>query len=278
MARESYRKQANAFKWILAVLGLAMLIIWLSLPRLTNWPELAREAIQRTQFRAVSLALELFEYDFDAYPPSDANDSTGKPYCGAMKLLEAMFGRDMLGFHRNSAFRADGKDANGVAELYDPTGDHTARIEPYWESKHVDSLAQIYGPGNTGPFEPNLRVLCDVFNQMLKSRRKVGMPVLYYKADTSKTAHDVNNPDNPNNIYNYRDNHALLALGVPGEPEKEHPLFTDPRLFYKMTKSDKVTTASKPVNADTFILISAGKDGLYGTKDDICNFDYTFPE
>jgi hypothetical protein len=29
----------------------------------------------------------------------------------------------------------------------------------------------------------------------------------------------------------------------------------------------------KPCNPETFILIDAGKDGLYGTNDDITNFD-----
>jgi len=37
-------------------------------------------------------------------------------------------------------------------------------------------------------------------------------------------------------------------------------------------------TVVRPFRADTYILISAGKDGLYGTKDDICNFEFTFPE
>ncbi len=52
----------------------------------------------------------------------------------------------------------------------------------------------------------------------------------------------------------------------------------DPKLFYKITKSDKSTKVSRPVRADSFILISAGMDGLYGTEDDICNFDFKFPK
>jgi len=232
-------------------------------------------------------AIELFNNAFDGYPPSDANDFTGKPYCGAMKLAEAFMGQDMVGFHSDSVFRADGKDANGVAELYLPPGvsynrtmDLTSRKGPYLPPESADSptLAQIYGPGNTGPFDPNSRVLCDVFRHKYKTGLKAGMPVLYYKADTSKTAHDIDNPDNPDNIYDYRDNHALLALGVPGDPAAKHPLFADPKLFYKITKSDKIVTAVRPFRADTYILISAGKDGLYGTRDDICNFEFTFPE
>jgi hypothetical protein len=102
------------------------------------------------------------------------------------------------------------------------------------------------------------------------------MPILYYKADTTKTAHDINDPNNPNNIYNYKDNQALLALGVPGQPDKKHPLYEDPTIFYKMTRDYGVPTQSKPNRANTYILISAGNDSLYGTKDDIANFDISY--
>jgi hypothetical protein len=33
------------------------------------------------------------------------------------------------------------------------------------------------------------------------------------------------------------------------------------------------TSCGRPVKPDSFILISAGPDGIYGTKDDICNFE-----
>jgi hypothetical protein len=100
-----------------------------------------------------------------------------------------------------------------------------------------------------------------------------GMPILYYKADTSKTAHDINDPNNSENIYNYRDNQALLALGVPGNPGKKHPLYQNPKIFYEMTRNYRSTKTNKPQRADTYILLSAGLDGLYGTIDDIANFD-----
>jgi hypothetical protein len=103
------------------------------------------------------------------------------------------------------------------------------------------------------------------------------MPILYYRADSRGTAHDANDPDNPANIYDYRDNQMLLELGVPGEPDAVHPL-ADPRRFYMNTQSDKVVARSGPYNADKFILISAGHDGLYGTADDLCNFDWKYRE
>jgi hypothetical protein len=68
---------------------------------------------QRAMFMAIEGELELFHNTFGKYPPSDGNDVTGLPYCGAMKLAEAMLGRDLQGFHSKSVFRGDGMDRDG---------------------------------------------------------------------------------------------------------------------------------------------------------------------
>ena len=228
---------------------------------------------QHAQFHSIEAALELFNNEFDGYPPSDAIDPNGVAYCGAMKFCEAVMGQDMLGFHSGAIFRADGKDANGE-NLYDPA-DLTARKGPYLPPESADAVEiQELWPAtdSVGAFLPTSRVLCDVFTRRLDSGRKVGMPILYYKADTSKKSHDLENPDNPDNIYNYKDNHALLRLGVPGEPGKQHPLYADTNLFYKITRDRRVKDMSMPRKANSYILISPGYDGLYGTEDDVMNF------
>ena len=69
----------------------------------------------------------------------------------------------------------------------------------------------------------------------------------------------------------------LVGLGVPGEPNAVHPL-SDPRRFYRNTMSDRNPGQSRPCRPDSFILISAGYDGLYGTADDICNFTWKYRE
>jgi hypothetical protein len=47
--------------------------------------------------------------------------------------------------------------------------------------------------------------------------------------------------------------------------------------FYSYIEDKKVDISisgiSRPYNPKSFILISAGFDGIYGTKDDITNFD-----
>jgi hypothetical protein len=112
-----------------------------------------------------------------------------------------------------------------------------------------------------------------------RAGQKVGMPVLYYKADSSKLAHDaitIPAAGTPNhNIYNFDDNYAITALGCPWDSAintEVHPMFTDPRVFLKSITNDKITSTPKPHNEDDYILVSAGWDGLYGTQDDVYNF------
>lgn len=240
-----------------------------------------QHAKQLSQLRKIDTTLDLFKSEFDCYPPSDALDEDGKPYCGAMKLVEAIMGQDLNGFHPDSVFRRDGTDSKGMM-LYPNTNNlsrqaysdnFNMRKRYHFPDGNQYRLKDLYN--NVGPFDGNEYVLGDEFWQdtHLGMDRIGGMPILYYKADTSKTAHDVNDPNNPENIYNYRDNQDLLALGVPGKPEQKHPLYENPKIFYEMTRNTRVTGPSVPNRADRYILLSAGLDGLYGTKDDIANFD-----
>jgi hypothetical protein len=259
---------------VLLVVFLIVLVISIILSSIPHRPKLYTYVVkQKAYFHSIDAGLELFKSEFDRYPPSDAVDEEGRIYCGAMKLCEAMMGQDLKGIHPGTRFRSDGKDDTGHL-LYEP---NTMRVRkgPYYpvEVAGAYRLKDLYK--NTGPFDGNEYVLCDVYKNVkhIETGKKVGMPILCYKANTSKTAHDVNDPDNPENIYDYKDNHALIGLGVPGKPGQKHPLYENPSIFYKMTRDYDVVEVSKPQKADTFILLSAGMDGLYGTKDDIANFE-----
>jgi type II secretory pathway pseudopilin PulG len=270
---------------ILLIFLLSLFFIFLMIRAEPNPRRLRAYIIkQKAQFRSIDCALELFKSEFDSYPPSDALDEDGRPYCGAMKLSEAMMGWDLIGFHPDSIFNSAGTDSNGTLLYPDPNNlskeayskNLNVRKGPCLprENANAHRLKDLYR--NVGPFDPNNYILCDVFERVKihGKRKKIGMPILYYKADTSKTAHDVNDPDNPENVYDYRDNQALLALGVPGKPGQKHPLYEDPKIFYEITRNDRIASPSKPFRADTYILLSAGHDGLYGTEDDIANFDF----
>jgi hypothetical protein len=271
-------KRAAFSSWpALAVVSIVLLFIILFVLTADRTHTYPIEVRQKAQLHSMEAATELFANEWDSYPPSDANDPTGKPYCGAMTLTEALMGRDLLGFHRESVFRRDGLDPNTLEPLY-PTspsqGNLRARMGPYLmaESANAWQLADIYGKGNTGPFPENTYVLCDVFERKRPSGARTGMPILYYRA---------NRPDgtrrngDPNSIYDCTDNLALIALGIPGKPRKAHPLI-DPKRFYLNTQDHQSPSSPQPYRSDSYILISAGEDGLYGTADDICNFNWKY--
>jgi type II secretory pathway pseudopilin PulG len=293
------RKAAFTIVELLTVMSIIVILIGLLVPALNKVRQYAYDVKQQAQFHSIDAAIELFNSEFDGYPPSGALDPDGVPYCGAMKLCEAMMGRDLMGFHPDSIFRSSGLGSSGI-NLYPPqstgvayTNSLSARKGPYLplENANAYQLVDLYT--DVGPFAEENFVLCDVFRRVthIKSGQKVGMPILYYKANTANTQHDLTNPDNPQNIYDYTDNHSLVMLGKPWDPpsaggtphrlaiETGHPAGYR---FYMNTTNDKVlattTAAVRPYRADTYILISAGYDGEYGTPDDICNFDWRYRE
>jgi len=263
--------------WLLLLVGL-LLFIFFVIPLCTIHPPPVRDIKQKAQLCSFEAALELTAHEFGDDPPSDANDETALPYCGAMKLTEAMMGQDLLGFHPRSGFRLDGTDPN-TGELLYTAATLEDRRGPFLpsESALAYRLVDVYGKGSTGAFAEHAYVLCDTYERQRPGGAMTGMPILYYRADSEGTAHDVNDPDNPGNVYDYRDNHALISLGVPGDPDAVHPL-TDPKRFYLNTLNPRAKEHPEPYRRDTYILISAGRDGLYGTKDDIRNYDWKYRE
>ena len=289
IVKQSNRKAAFTIIELLTVMSIIVVLIGVLVPALSNVRKYAKKVKQLAQFNSMQSAIELFSNENDGYPPSGALDGTGQPYCGAMKLCEAMMGRDLLGFHPDSVFRADGLDATGTRDIYLPTQNNLkARMGTLLQFKNANAYrlgADIYGPGNTAPFNENAFVLCDVYTRDMRTGKKTGMPILYYKADTSNNLHDPNNfppqiSDSMGNIYNYWDNHALVGLGKPWEdPGKAstHDLANWAR-FYRNTRNNQITTVSRPFRTDSYILISAGFDAEYGTADDICNFEWKYRE
>jgi prepilin-type N-terminal cleavage/methylation domain-containing protein len=298
---QARKKRAFTIIELLTVMSIIVILIGLMVPALNKVRRYARDVQQKAQFNAINAAVELFNNEFDGYPPSTAKDSMGMDYCGAMKLCEALMGQDLLGFHTNSVFRRDGLDAAGRLALYPPNIDAMtpalrennlrARKGPFLQAENANAfqMQDIYGT-NIGPFLGTTFVLCDVYSRQMQSGKKTGMPVLYYRADTANSYHDPNfasamlPADSRGNIYNYWDNQELIKLGKAWQASgassgiSNNHKMVDPMRFYRNTRIDQITTTQRPQRADTFILISAGWDGEYGTADDICNFEWRYRE
>ena len=287
-------KKVRAFTIIelLTVMSIIVILMSLLVPALNNVRRHAKDVRQSAQFHAIGVALDLFQNEFGDYPGSDANDVNDDAYCGAMKLAEAMLGQDLLGFHPQSIFDRDGF-ANGE-QLYPlspayggglTAAEYKANLQtrkgPYLQvdKDNAHRMKNIYGAGsNVSPFLEGSFVMCDVYTRVTlvgdpcvysMVGRKVGMPILYYKADTTNVLHNDAFPDD--SIYDYRDNDELVAIGKPWDFTDAHEL-DDPANFYFDTWNTKITAAERPYNPDSYILISAGYDGEYGTVDDVYNF------
>ncbi len=292
ITKQSDKKTAFTIIELLTVMSIIIILIGLLVPSLNMVKRYAKEVRQRAQFHSIDSALELFSGNsgWDGYPPSD---EAGDHYCGAMKLCEAMVGQDLMGFHPNSRFLADCTD--GTNKLYDnnPVGSTLypdaatnlkARKGPYLQTDSANAyrLVQLYGTENTGDFHEDLFVLCDVYNRVKNqdTGKGVGMPILYYKANTANTIHDPNTSALPTvgndqgQIYNYLDNDELVALGLPWNTADTHPLNGTTTNFYTITKDKRINIVTgRPYRPDSYILISAGFDGIYGTDDDVFNFE-----
>jgi type II secretory pathway pseudopilin PulG len=278
---------------ILVVLGIISLMVGLLLPALTAVKNAAKEAKQKAQFSAINLALVAFKNDYGDYPPSDCPvTGFGSNYCGAQKLTEALMGWDLMGFHPKSAWRADGWDINGIGgnTTYDPPKTRDLdndgvpdtlkeRKSPYinTETANVFRLGDITGQPRTGlftnpaPLAKDTYVLCDVFNmkkvQMSNGKlATAGAPILYYKANTSQKL--------INEIYKAQDNDTLVYIKEQADGV-EQPLgrtLNNHEFFYNYIRDPAKDSFPQPYRPDSYILISAGSDGIYGTSDDIRNF------
>jgi prepilin-type N-terminal cleavage/methylation domain-containing protein len=297
------RREKTGFTLVelLTVLAIIAMLVGLLIPSLTLIRNTARRAKQKSQLTEIGLALTGFRNDYGDYPPSYWMLPPGTPgapgtmdYCGAQKLAEALLGWDLMGFHPKSAWRADGLDAAGGAISYDPAGTrdvdadgvpdtYSERKGPYLElaTTNAFKIGDLYGPALAAtPLStyPNTFVICDSYGvkKIAIGPGQTAMastPILYYRANTaSKT---IEPPALPHErIYNIMDNVPFTTQlkSIAGGLNHELGDPANSQLFYDYIRDPKVAARPWPYRHDSYLLISAGMDGRYGTEDDICNF------
>ena len=200
-------------------------------------------------------------------------------------------------------------DDTGTGGLYqlDANGRPGSRFGPYVDidkmkfSDAVGSDAFRLPAGKTDPLE--YLFFLDAFDQ----------PILYYKANIGAIwSVDAGNDDNGSNyqidassglysptaVYNLLDNleitgysndsgtlvtegidfgagqHPISRLGnYKDGSAPDFPDADDIGTFAYTMYNPNVTATCRPHNVDTFTLLSAGVDGLFGTADDVANFE-----
>lgn len=306
------KKRAFSLIELLVVIAIIALLVGLLAPAIQVFKRAADNLKQKSVFHGFETALELFSKDFDGYPDSDvlSADGTTELVCGAQHLAEALVGRDQRGFEPqtgwyppdDTVYKEDAPD-----DLYTNVPDSLNRRKgPYTELKKdvgAFTIFQLYdNPGNVyAPDPANVSsttelspVLTDVFHKKIElangTKIRVGSPILYYKANAASRYFISDLPAIPDTyrwIYDYEDNRAIIELGTMEDQTVDHHFdeaFTDNgkngwEIFYETITNPTVDPTGtgqfkKPFNAKTHILISAGWDGIYGTKDDISSFDY----
>lgn len=294
------RKKGFTIIELLVVISIIVLLIGIMTPGARKAKQLAMKVKQKAQLRNVSIGVELWSNEHGNDYPESTTTGNVLFTTGAHHLAEALVGRDGYGFDSISSWDAE-LDAAIVSPTpipYDPTIlSYTNREPVYLDSGVVDNfqLAQIYGDssftGDAYPGDYNAdgtatigEYPAGVFTDIYKKQRvtmsttlantvKVGSPILYFKAKDT----NVYDPTFPNSsIFNYNDNIDIFALGLCTDATQIHPFYDATGIspaFYASLVNPTITYTGDPVpyNKHTFVLLSAGFDGLYGTKDDVTN-------
>jgi len=305
------KKQGFTIVELLTVMSVIAILIGLLVPALNLVRRMAKDTKQKAQFHSITVALEIYNGEQEMYPDSAAlplPNNGGPPYTvGAQHLAEALVGRDLLGYDPATTWDAKTDENNSKIYAGDDKSSSPTEIEkslarrkgPYLNSENVEAyqIEQLYS--NTGNvYDGNATpapVLTDAYRTKtitINGRQvKVGSPILYYKANTSSTEFPQLTTTNisdtglngaEKSIFNSIDNEDLIALGTLKNQAELHrfdPGFTDTsgkngrRIFYDAITNLKITGMDRPYNQSSYILISAGYDGIYGTSDDIFNFN-----
>lgn len=280
---------------LLTVVAIITLLVGLLTPGMRKAKQIASNLKQRCQLYDIEVGLEFwYNENDDSYPDSDLSGATLYT-TGSHKLAEALTGRDNHGFDSRSTWDAEIDESD--TSIYGSLPPYSDRNSVYIDSDKIGNfqIAQIYPIGATGVVYPGdidetssvtgnsqAGVLTDVFTNkritmpITGESVKIGSPILYFKAKNT-TIYDSATPDQ--SIFNYNDNWPIFTLGhnIDGvaNPHPFSDLGTGVDDFYGslVNPRARINGIGDPVpyNKDTYILISAGSDGLYGTSDDVTN-------
>jgi prepilin-type N-terminal cleavage/methylation domain-containing protein len=298
-------KTSKAFTLIelLVVVSIIALLAGILAPGMRIMVRTAKDLKQKSRFHSMEVGLEFYSKDFDGYPPSkfvpagDNPNTTGNVE-GAQHLAEALVGRDMKGVDARTQFYASAEPANIYTDQEESIN---KRKGPYveFEEMAVFELREIYGPGNTGNlFESTDDSPSPVFVDVYGHRKitvidsegnsvnvKVGTPIIYFNADENvKAFRTQGQPYTWENFkdwtYNYTDNMDYFEL-TPLKNEQQKHQFSESftkagkngiELFYEEITNEEISQYYAPYKPKSFILMSAGYDGIFGTKDDVTNY------
>ncbi len=315
---EKNRHTAFTLVELMMVIGIIAVLVGILMPAIHMVRTTTRITKQKGQFMTMDMAILGYKNDFGDYPPSSHIANPPPEYlCGSQKLVEALVGFDLMGFHPDSRWDVTDLIGGSATEpklyvdytnptVYPPCPQGTTfetynlprRKSPYLDVSSANAFkAQDIFEQVPGPFaQLNFRdtyLFCDAFPKKKIVTGNVvamaGTPILYYKANTSSMVSML--PGYTNSYINYRynffDNDKMIQLNFalnPSVPIKfikfrdrtfysEDYKIIDRQIWESTGGSTGSSTRYWPHRPDSYILISAGPDGMYGTADDITNYN-----
>ncbi|MFH1418336.1 MAG: type II secretion system protein [Planctomycetota bacterium] len=323
--KQPTKRSAFTLVELLTVMAIIAVLISILTPALSSARNRAKTTAVKAQINAMSVGLEAFHGDQGEYAPSNpvmyAKDidntlsildtemsqawkvgNLSTPYQGAHLLVDALVGRDLLGYDP----RAETIGAGGGGALdYDRWDEKNTRRQPYIPIDGVDLTSELKPPEDSFGVVPDVGIPpqpTDVDGKLVRAfRDKFGWPILYY------CANPVSNQSTPiiqtvagllhtDGVYDGNDNAVFTSYGA-ADPRHRiweanlnlvatppyGPSLDDENNFAEFIRSFRASsydpttdppdiTHPRPVNQDSFIILSAGKDGIYGTLDDVANF------
>ena len=239
---------------------------------------------------------------------NDMNSSGPVTNTGSHRLAEAMFGFDQLGYQENRYYAIATAGVN-AGKPVDASGNLVKRSSNYiaTDNLNISTLPNIAADGGftpAGTFTTSGGTSISVpaawqnYNPIITDGLKgdMSLPFLYFKA--SKRGVFIESRGSFAGIYNFDDNRAITTTAFNGSLCDEillnsQPTFTNETVlnnfaYYTWDQrtaggsfvdaGGSVSFAARPYKKDSFIIMSAGLDGIFGLDskgkcDDICNFE-----
>lgn len=291
---------------LLTVMAIIVVLISILTPALSTARAQARKTATRAQIQAIDVGLEAFHKDEGKYVPSNPNYYCNSPknptsgeldswkvrftpdlIQGAHLIVDAMVGRDFLGYDPRASGTlprwANGRD----------------RRQPYIPVDGVDVSSLEKPPEDAFGVIPKLDTAkADTSDLLLRVfQDKFGFPILYYRSSPIATQNTpiINTsavgPMSPigDGVYDGRDNELLTSYGGAHRIADANQSMNfgggavTMTNFAEFIRSIRATTYDstnptmitfpRPVKSDRFILLSPGRDGVYGNLDDVANFE-----